>query len=111
MANQYLPNQIPRNERIWNMAFAVCLFAYGTYGVWVDDLYLPGRHGPGLHLHHTPAWVMYAAMLCACAVFVSVVVDHYDRRDNERYYQKFASIARNMGWTLFALSLLNALFS
>ena len=106
----YTPNRIPRGERIWNTVFAGLLFAYGSVGVWLNDLYIPGKRSKGLHLHDVPAWIMYGAMICACLVMLSVVVDHYDRRPNERHYRTFAQIGKFLGWTLFAASLFAVLF-
>lgn len=108
MKGSYTPNHIPDGERIQCVIFSVLLFAYGSYGVWVNDLYLPGKRSRGIHLHDVPAWVMYGAMLCACAVMLSVVVDHYDQRNNETNYRLFANVAKYCGWGLFVLSLVLA---
>ena len=106
----YVPNKIPASERNTSIALSVLLFAYGTYGVWRNDLYLPSKHGRGLHLHDLPAWGVYGAMLCACLVMLSVVADHYDQRDNERHYRTFATVGRGVGWFLFGGSLAYSLF-
>jgi TRAP-type C4-dicarboxylate transport system permease small subunit len=103
------PNHIPEGERQMNIVFSVFLFAYGSYGVWVNDLYVPGRRSPGIHLSDVPAWIMYSAIICACLVMLSVVVDHYDRRDNERHYRQFALTFKYVGWGLFGLSLFMAI--
>jgi TRAP-type C4-dicarboxylate transport system permease small subunit len=79
----YTPNHIPADERLKNIVFSILLFAYGTYGVWVNDLYIPGKRSRGVHLHDVPAWIMYGAIICACMVMLSVVADHYDTRNNE----------------------------
>ena len=105
----HIPNEIPRGERIWNTVFAVALFAYGSYGVWVNELFIPGKRSKGVHLHDVPAWIMYGAMLCACVVMLSVVVDHYDMRPNERHYRTFAQVGKYVGWGLFGLSLFCAI--
>ena len=34
----YIPNRIPLSERILNTVSAVFLLAYGTYGIYVNDL-------------------------------------------------------------------------
>jgi hypothetical protein len=107
-SGRYLPNQIPPAERARHVLLSLALLAYGGYGVWVNDLYVPGRRGRGMHLHDIPAWLMYGAMVCACLVMLSVVFDHYDRRNNERHYRAFAAVGEFAGWTLFALSLLGA---
>jgi len=105
----YIPNEIPREERRNNIIFSILLFAYGSYGVWVNDLYILGKRSRGVHLHDVPAWIMYAAMICACVVMLSVVVDHYDRRNNERH-RAFAEVGKFVGWGLFGASLFWSLF-
>jgi hypothetical protein len=109
MSDGYTPNHIPRGERIASAVVSVVLLGYGSYGLWVNDLYLPGRRSKGIHLHDLPAWVMYAAIVCACLVMLSVVADHYDKRNNETNYRRFAQVGRVVGWTLFGLSLIISL--
>jgi hypothetical protein len=104
-SGRYVPNQIPSSERAHYILFSLLLFAYGTFGVWINDLYVPAKRR-GMHLHDSPAWVMYGAILCACLVMLSVVVDHYDRRDNETGYRFFADFFKFIGWMLFGLSVL-----
>jgi TRAP-type C4-dicarboxylate transport system permease small subunit len=106
----HVPNHIPKEERRANLLFSALLFAYGSYGVWVNDLYIPGKRSRGIHLHDVPAWIMYAAMICACVVMLSVVIDHYDQRNNERHYRTFAEVGKFVGWGLFGASLFWALF-
>ena len=104
----YRPNHIPAEERLKNIAFSILLFAYGTYGVRVNDLYIPGKRSKGVHLHDVPAWIMYGAIICACLVMLSVVVDHYDKRNNETNYRLFADVFKFLGWVFFGLSLIMA---
>jgi len=40
---------------------------------------------------------------------LSVVVDHYDKRNNETNYKRFADAFRVLGWCFFALSLILAI--
>ena len=98
----YEPNHIPLKERWSNLIFAAALLGYGGLGVKIDDLYIPGKRSAGVHLHGAPAWVMFGAICCAAIVLLATIVDHYDRRDNEHYYQATASWFRNAGWGLFA---------
>lgn len=110
-ATVYTPNHIPAEERLKNIVFSILLFVYGTYGVWVNDLYIPGKRTRGLHLHDVPAWIMYGAIVCACLVMLSVVIDHYDKRNNETNYKLFADVFRFFGWLFFVVSLVMALIS
>lgn len=101
---KYVPNKIPLKERLLNKLFSIILIVYGGYGIYINDLYLPGKRSNGIHLHDEPALIMYAAFICGCLVMLSVVVDHYDERDNEHKYQAFAKIFTLLGWGLFAVS-------
>lgn len=103
---RYIPNHITKGERAGYLIFSLLLLAYGTYGVWANDLYVPGRRSRGIHLQDSPAWMMYGAILCACLVMLSVIADHYDRRNNEKNYRLFADIFKVIGWMLFGVSLL-----
>lgn len=89
---------------------SLVLVALGAIGVWTGKLLLPGRRTSGPSgIEMSPgitAWLMYGAMTCACLVMLSVVVDHYDRRDNETSYRRFARTFRIVGWALFAVALL-----
>ena len=108
MSKDYSPNHIPRAERFINVVYSLVLIALGGLGLWSGKLLLPGRRtsGPnGLELGGLPAWLMYGAMFCACLVMLSVVVDHYDRRDNEINYRRFARTFKFIGWALFVASL------
>ena len=105
----YTPNRIPTGTRVANLLFSSVLIAYGGWGLYVDDLYVPGKRGPGIHFHGGPAWVLYAAFLCAAASMLSVVIDHYDTRNDERSYHVFSKVAVAAGWTLFLLALVWAL--
>lgn len=102
---RYVPNHIPAGARLGLVIFSLFLLAYGSYGVWANDLYLPSRRG-GIHLHDAAAWTMFGAIVCACLVLILVIVDHYDRRDNEVNYWRISRFLRGLGWTCFVLSLI-----
>lgn len=104
------PNRIPLGTRICYLVLSPVLLAYGSLGIYLDDIYLPGKHSRGVHLHGVSAWLMYAAMLCATTNMTSVVIDHYDTRNNGRNYRLFARTTQIVGWVLFGLSLSLDLF-
>ena len=101
----YVPNRIPRTTRVVHVVLALLLLGWGTFGVLKNDLLYPGRWNTNFHLTGLSAWLMYGAMLCGSAVLLSVVVDHYDRRNNERAYRTFAKATQTAGWTLFFAAL------
>jgi len=109
-STEYRPNEIPfLNSVIYGIGAAVVFF-YGLYGVAVDDLFLPGKRGAGMHLHGASAWLAFFAMACMAANFVSMIADHFDRRNNERSYRLFAKLTAYLGWTCFLLSLALAVY-
>lgn len=80
----YQPNQIPLKERILCCVLSPILIGYGIVGLINGKLYIPARRG-GFTLHGFPMILMIIAMTCASVAMVMVVIDHYDRRDDERY--------------------------
>ncbi|MEP6881744.1 MAG: hypothetical protein ABI866_07115 [Dokdonella sp.] len=113
MTDSYQPNHIPATERAINILFAIVIIAVGLVSFTTGELLLPGKRtsGPnGISMQGAPAWCMSIAMVCACIVLLSVVVDHYDRRNNERYYRRIASVSKTIGWCAFAASLTIHLF-
>lgn len=103
------PNHISIGDRVVNIILSIIIFAYGTHGVLTDDFYIIGRHR-GTHFHGEPTWILYGAFLCAVANLMSVVADHYDKRDNVKNYKLFARLTQIASWTLFILALLLEVF-
>jgi len=106
LRKRYVPNKIDSSTRTWNIILSTCLLAYGTLGVSRDDIYIPGKRYSGTHFHGEPAWLLYAAMVCASLNLLSVVADHYDQRNNEINYKFFARATYLLGWMLFVLALI-----
>ncbi len=91
------PNQISYGQRVTYILLSVFLLAYGIHGLIVDDLYIPGRHSRGMHLHGRAAVWMFVAMCYFVVMMLTVVVDHYDTRDNECSYRTFADFSKYLG--------------
>lgn len=96
-----MPNHIPWKERVGNVLLSLLLLTYSLYGFAHDDIYIPSKRSPGLHLHGVPMWLAGAAMISAVANMLSVVIDHYDTRANEINYRRFAIVTQVLGWLLF----------
>jgi hypothetical protein len=104
------PNRVPRKTRMANAVLAAALITYGSYGLYIDDIFVPGKGGEGLHFSGIGAWLIYASILCATANLISVVVDHYDKRNNEIYYAHVAAATQWLGWLSFIAGILLALY-
>lgn len=101
----YTPNHIPASERASSIIFSSILLIYGIIGFAIDDLYIPGKHSKGVHLHGEPLWIALGAFALAIANLMSVVVDHYDNRNNETNYRLFAKVTKIAAWVVFVLAL------
>jgi hypothetical protein len=53
---------------------------------------------------------MFGAFVCGALVLLSVVVDHYDRRDNEAAYEWFGWLVVRFGWCFLAAALMSHLY-
>lgn len=101
--NGYIPNHIPIKDRLRNSTFSALLFTYGTFGLYINDIFIPAKRG-GLHLHNLAAGAMYGAIICACLVMIFVIIDHHDKRNNEQSYRAFARYTQYLGWFFFVAS-------
>ena len=89
---EYCPNRIPLRTRVFVAFFAAILIAYGLHGLLTDDIFIPGRQSKGIHFQGLPALCLFSAMCLAASACIAVIVDHYDRRDNEAAYQKIVNV-------------------
>ena len=63
----------------------------GTYGLIIDDVYLPNRFGHGgVHVHGVPAWLGAGIEYCLAAVLLSFIVRFgIDPSPHRPFYQSF----------------------
>jgi len=106
---KYTPNKVPLKTRLINIGLASFLFFYGGYGIYHNDIYIPARRGSGSHFHDGEAVILFASMLCACVVLLSVVADHYDERKNEHAYKFFGDLFKALGWVTFGLVMVSSI--
>ena len=101
----YKPNKIPLKTRITCITISALMLIYGVYGVSINDLYIPSKRSKGIHFHNFTAYMVFAAMLCAVCNLISVVIDHYDKRDNEIKYRHFAIYSMIAGIVFYVLGI------
>jgi len=104
MKKKHTPNFYPVTQRFACLFFSTVLLAYAGIGVYYNDFPIPSRRHI-LHLHDYPAWVMLLAFIAASANLLSFFIDHYDKRNNEHKYVKFATFSKKMGWVFFVSAL------
>lgn len=104
---KFIPNFVPKKERFKNSLIAVFLLLYGGYGIATGSLLFPARGG-ALELYGAPAWVMYIALIFTSLKLLAVVLDHYDKRDNQSTYKSFNRFFKVMAWIFFIISIILA---
>lgn len=93
---EYVANHVPLFERLFRILFSILIISYALYGAYTGDLFLPGKR-QGLHIYGEPIVVFVIAAVCAAAAILATVIDHYDKRNNEHQYKRFAKIMANLG--------------
>lgn len=101
---KYVPNQVSLSARLLRMGGALVLIVHGVIGVVRDDVIIPTKKS-ALHLHGLSGWIVALSMFCAALVLLSVVFDHYDRRDNEAAYKQFGRNMARLAWGLMGLGM------
>lgn len=104
----YRANYVELDTRAVCLAGSALLICYAVASIIYDDffIWLPGRRSTGyVHLHGIPVWFACAAVLSACLSMLSIVVDHYDTRDNEIKYRRFAKVAFKVAIGLLIFSM------
>ena len=100
------PNTISLSDRVFNLVLASVLLAQGLFGFYAGRIELsPPKQRTPIVFQEGAAWLMAAAMTVGAMVLISVVLDHYDRRNNERSYQIFKWLSVRLGLCLLAASL------
>jgi hypothetical protein len=101
---KYVPNSISIGNRLLSVLFSLALLIYGANGIYTDDLYIPGKRG-GIHFSGLSTWLAYAGIICLCVSLLSIIIDHYDKRDNEHKYYEFGKGIRLLGFILFLVAI------
>lgn len=104
------PNSVPGSERLFNLFLAALLLSYGAFGFYTNRIDITHKGQAIALLRGGSAWLMSAAMFVGAMILISVVVDHYDRRNNESSYKRFKWFTVRLGLCLVAASLLSHLY-
>src|SRR4028119_1051866 len=96
-----MPNSVPLRHRIGYGLAAAILAVLCSFSIYFGELPLASRRGPGVTVMSGVAlWLMIPAMVSGCLAFLSMILDHYDRRGNEERYRLFLKWATRIGFAL-----------
>jgi hypothetical protein len=100
------PNDVQDNKRWINGIARFLLLCYATYGLIIDDISIPSKHGDGLHFHGVAAWLVYGGIVSIATNQILLSVADDDKRNNETNYRLFARVIQIMGIAFLCLSML-----
>lgn len=98
-------NSYPAVVRLVCLILSVLLLTYAIMSIYRDDFPFPiMRRYQKIriaHLHGYAAWALFLACLAVASNLLSYIVDHYDKRNNERSYRQYAKVSARIGLFLF----------
>ena len=90
---EYSPNKIPKPTRIFNIIWAAFLLGLCCYAFIKGSFVYPGVRGSEPVELSGASLILFGIGLISGALnAVLVVVDHYDKRDNEYLYKQIAKV-------------------
>jgi hypothetical protein len=100
------PEQEPEGH-FQGLVRAVCgllaafLLFYGVRGIYRDDVFIPGRSGPGVDFHGLPAWMLAGGLFCFAAFLISCLIRSFENPPNRPVYRIFNRWMKYIGLGLF----------
>ncbi|WP_047258357.1 hypothetical protein [Chromobacterium subtsugae] len=82
---------------------AAATAGYAGFSCWQRDFYVPGKHGPGVHLHGWASYMLEAALLIAALLLLLPLATR--RPDAMRWRRPLSTLA----WGLFLYGLFGGL--
>lgn len=82
----YVPNHVPAATRIVNGLLSLTWMTWALIGILSGHMFF--LLGLPLHFSGVPALVFSLAVLASAAACSVTIVDHHDKRDNERTYRR-----------------------
>ncbi len=99
-------DHISRSEGIFYIVLSIIvLIFFLIYGLIQGDVNFPNRYtkGLGLRFQGLSAWIMRVAIICVIVNMSLVLIEYYDKKNNERRYKE---IFRVIGFFAFILVVL-----
>ncbi len=106
----YKPNSISLSVRIRNISISLVLIGYSLWSFWSGKLYLillAKRGNGGLYELSDLGLILGTVSFALFIVSMgAVVVDHYDRRNNEKIYCLISNICLLAGVVIYLVAIL-----
>jgi hypothetical protein len=102
----YIPNRVSVFTRIRNLILSSLIMVYGIIGLINDDLNVKLSKSRIHHVHGTAAIVAVIGYMFGLCGLISVIIDHYDKRNNEHFYKRILRSASVIAFCLLVISVI-----
>ncbi len=100
----YVPNQVPRKQRIVKLLLITFLLSYGSVGLYKGELYL--QYGRGdVTLFGNAVILAFASFIVGSLYLALGILDHYDTRNNEHVYRRLEAIVKGVALLVLVVAL------
>lgn len=103
----HVPNSIAFKAQLTSGLFAALLFGVSIYAIVHEHLIVPyGRRGRARYeFFGFEIMLPVISLVLAGIGFLAIIIDHYDRRQNEWKYKRLSALTLAAGYTLYFLSI------
>ncbi|MFM4804769.1 hypothetical protein [Aeromonas bivalvium] len=98
--SQYKPNHIPLRVRLVCAFLILVCVAYGVAELANGYTYVPAKRG-GFFISGIPTLIIAISSFLFSIVAALFIIDHYDKRDNEKFYSVGIKIIFNVALYMF----------
>ena len=103
---EFKPNSYSKSKRILNILLIFFLLAYGLYGIYSGELYLPLGRRTEVILFGDSIYIAFSSFILGIIYLLTEIVDHYDKRDNENIYLRVKAGYQVFGLLIFIYAIL-----
>lgn len=109
LKDNYIPNKVDLWKRFFGFFGIIFLILYSLNSIKKNSIVVPGR-GHHVELTDVAMYIMILAVFFLILRILLVIVDHYDKRNNEDFYKNAKITMSTLGWISFFAALMYSLF-
>ncbi len=110
MSDDYRPNHVPTFDRVNAVLSSCTILIFGSFLLNDQGFVLGKTSGWGWTFPFVTGNLFVFSMLLSVVTLLTKVVDHYDRRNNEVKYQRFAQSCKIISMILFTWGGIGTIF-
>lgn len=104
----YIANEVGLCTRLLSIFGVIFLTIYSFYSIAHNKIVVPGK-GRAIELNDISMYIMVVAIFFFIIRILLIILDHYDKRNNEKSYENAKIIVSTLGYILFFFALIYSL--